>query len=133
MQSKSILSSSKKSSSSKKAPKRKVVKWRRSRHTCPVCKGSGLLPKEHVEYLNQVLQWAKQGRLQEVRDAAYAQLEFAEEMGLDEHVIVKLSNGRIEEARINRVIRHSNGTKPQVDFGHDETPLVELWQVLEDS
>jgi hypothetical protein len=50
-----------------------------------------------------------------------------------QHVIVKLSNGRIEEARINHVIQHSEGTKLQVDFGHDETTLVELWQVLEDS
>ena len=47
-------------------------------------------------------------------------------------ILVKLSGGRIEEARINHVIQHPDGTKLQVDFGHDETALVELWQVLED-
>ena len=31
-----------------------------------------------------------------------------------QHFIVKLSNGRIEEARINRVIQHSDGMKLQV-------------------
>ena len=49
-----------------------------------------------------------------------------------QHVIVKFSNGRIEEVRINYVIQHSDGMKLQVDFGHDETALIELWQVLED-
>jgi hypothetical protein len=44
---------------------------------------------------------------------------------------VKLSNGRIEEARINHVLRESDSTK-LLDFGHDETALVELWQVMED-
>ena len=29
------------------------------------------------------------------------------------------------------VTEHSDGTKLQVDFGHDETALVELWQVIE--
>ena len=43
-----------------------------------------------------------------------------------QHVIVKLSNGRIEEARINHVLEHSDGMKLLVDFGHDETALVEL-------
>ena len=45
---------------------------------------------------------------------------------------MKLSGGRIVEARVNHVIRHRDGTKLQVDFGQDETALIELWQVLED-
>lgn len=45
---------------------------------------------------------------------------------------IKLSNGRIEEARVNHVIQHADGTKLQVDFGHDETALIELWQVVEE-
>ena len=49
-----------------------------------------------------------------------------------QQIIVKLSNGRIEEARVNHVVQHSDGTKLQVDFGHDETALIELWQVVED-
>jgi hypothetical protein len=48
-------------------------------------------------------------------------------------ILVKLSAGRIVEARVNHVIPHPDGTKLQVDFGHDETALIELWQVLEES
>ena len=47
-------------------------------------------------------------------------------------ILVKLSGGRIVEARVNHLIQDRNGTKLQVDFGHDETALVELWPVLED-
>jgi hypothetical protein len=45
-------------------------------------------------------------------------------------ILVKLSGGRIVEARVNHVIPHSDGTKLQVDFGRDETALIELWQVV---
>ena len=47
-------------------------------------------------------------------------------------ILVKLSGGRIVEARVNHVIPHSDGTKLQVDLGHDETAPIELWQALED-
>lgn len=55
-----------------------------------------------------------------------------EEFGPGQAIRVKPSNGRIEEARVNHVIQHPDGIKLQVDFGHDETALIELWQVLED-
>ena len=45
---------------------------------------------------------------------------------------VKLSNGRIEEARVNHVVPGRDGPRLQVDFGHDETALIYTWQVLED-
>lgn len=48
-----------------------------------------------------------------------------------QHVVVKLSNGGIEEARSNHVVQGSDGIKLQVDFGHDETALLETWQVIE--
>jgi hypothetical protein len=35
------------------------------------------------------------------------------------------------EARVNHVIQDRDATKLPVDFGHDETALIELWQVLE--
>jgi hypothetical protein len=41
-------------------------------------------------------------------------------------ILLKLSGGRIAEARVNHVIPHSDGTTLQVDFGHDETALIEL-------
>jgi hypothetical protein len=49
-------------------------------------------------------------------------------------ILVKLSGGRIVEACVNHVIQRRDGTKLQVDFGRDETALIELWQVqvLED-
>jgi hypothetical protein len=55
-----------------------------------------------------------------------------EEYKPGQSIRVKLSGGRIEEARINHVIQHPDGMKLQVDFGHDETALVELWQIIED-
>jgi hypothetical protein len=36
------------------------------------------------------------------------------------------------KARVNHLIQDRDATKLQVDFGHDETALIELWQVLED-
>ena len=51
---------------------------------------------------------------------------------LYELFLVKLSGGRIVEARVNHLIQDRDGIKLQVDFGHDETALIELWQVLED-
>jgi hypothetical protein len=47
-------------------------------------------------------------------------------------ILVKLSGGRIVEAGVNHLIQDRDATKLQVDFGHDETALIELWQVLED-
>ena len=37
---------------------------------------------------------------------------------------------RIVEARVNHLIQDRDATKLQVDFGHDETALIEHWQVL---
>jgi DoxX len=39
---------------------------------------------------------------------------------------------RGEKLGINHLIQDCDATKLQVDFGHDETALIELWQVLED-
>jgi hypothetical protein len=44
---------------------------------------------------------------------------------------VNLHRGRIEEATIKAIIEHSSGKKLQVDFGHDQTALIEPWQVVE--
>ena len=47
-------------------------------------------------------------------------------------ILVELSGRRIVEARVNHLIQDRDGIKLQVDFGHDETALIEIWQVLED-
>ena len=47
-------------------------------------------------------------------------------------ILVELSGRRIVEARANHLIQDRDGIKLQVDFGHDETALIEIWQVLKD-
>jgi hypothetical protein len=49
-----------------------------------------------------------------------------------QHIRIKLSGGRIEEAAIKAIIERADGIRLQVDFGHDETALIESWQVVED-
>ena len=48
-----------------------------------------------------------------------------------DHVLVKLSGGRIVEATIKALVDTTEGTRLQVDFGYDETALVYDWQVVE--
>jgi hypothetical protein len=49
-----------------------------------------------------------------------------------QRIRIKLSGGRIEEATIKSVIERTDGIRLQVDFGHDETASIELWQVVQD-
>ena len=44
---------------------------------------------------------------------------------------IKLSNGRIEEATVKAVIYLGSTQKLQVDFGHDETALIDTRQLVE--
>jgi hypothetical protein len=46
-------------------------------------------------------------------------------------VKINLHTGRIVNATVKAVIERTDGKQLQVDFGHDETTLIELWQVLE--
>jgi hypothetical protein len=41
-----------------------------------------------------------------------------------DHVLVKLSGGRIVEATIKALVDTKEGIRLQVDFGYDETALV---------
>ena len=49
-----------------------------------------------------------------------------------DHVLVKLSGGRIVEATIKAITESTEGTRLQVDFGYDETALIYDWQVVEE-
>jgi hypothetical protein len=49
-----------------------------------------------------------------------------------QHIHIKLSGRGIEEVTIKAVIEHTDGIRLQVDFGHDQTALIELWQVVKD-
>ena len=44
---------------------------------------------------------------------------------------VNLHHGKIEDAVVRAVIEHTDGLKLQVDFGHEQTALIDMWQVVE--
>jgi hypothetical protein len=44
----------------------------------------------------------------------------AKELKPGQHIRIKLSGGRIEEATIKAVIDRTDGVRLQVDFGHDD-------------
>ena len=46
-----------------------------------------------------------------------------------DHLLVKLSGGRIVEATIKAVIDTTDGVRLQVSFG-DETARIYLWQIV---
>jgi hypothetical protein len=41
-------------------------------------------------------------------------------------------NNRILDAVIRAVIEESSGLRLQVDFGHEQTALIDEWQVVKD-
>jgi hypothetical protein len=45
-------------------------------------------------------------------------------------VKVKLNDGRIVDATIRAVVINDGEQKLQVDYGHEETALLGLWQVV---
>ena len=47
-------------------------------------------------------------------------------------VRVNLHHGKIEDAVVRAVIEHTDGLKLQVDFGHEQTALIEEWQVVKE-
>ena len=49
-----------------------------------------------------------------------------------DRILVNLHRGRIEEATVKAIIEHTSGKKLQVDFGHDQTALIDPWQVVQD-
>ena len=49
-----------------------------------------------------------------------------------QRIQIKLSGGRIEEATVKAVLEQTDGIRLQVDFGHDQTALIESWQVVKD-
>ena len=44
-------------------------------------------------------------------------------------VSVTLHTGRIVDGTVRAIVPHTDGTRLQVDYGNDETALVELWRV----
>jgi hypothetical protein len=50
---------------------------------------------------------------------------------VSDHVQVKLSGGRIVEARIKAIVRTTEGVRLQVSF-RGEMALIYLWQIVEE-
>ena len=46
-----------------------------------------------------------------------------------ERVTLTLHTGRLVEGVVRAVVERTDGVRLQVDYGKDETALVELWQV----
>ena len=53
------------------------------------------------------------------------------QFSVGQHIEIKLAGGRIEPAIVKAVIQHTDGTKLQVDFGHEQTALIDVWQVVD--
>jgi transcription antitermination factor NusG len=45
---------------------------------------------------------------------------------------INLHAGRIEEATVKDIVEHTDGLRLQVDFGHEQTALIHVWQVVGD-
>jgi hypothetical protein len=49
-----------------------------------------------------------------------------------EHILVRFPVGKIEEVTIRAVIEGTDGVHLQVDWGYDQTALIEEWQVIKE-
>lgn len=54
------------------------------------------------------------------------------QFNVGDKIRVNLHHGKIEDAVVKAVIQHAGGTKLQIDFGHEQTALIDLWQVVQD-
>jgi hypothetical protein len=54
------------------------------------------------------------------------------EYKVGDQIIVKLLDDRKVDATIRAVFQQDDETKLNIDYGHEETATLELWQVLED-
>ena len=53
------------------------------------------------------------------------------EFKVGDHIQISLNN-QIMDAVIRAVIEHTDGLRLQVDFGHEQTALIDEWQVVKD-
>ena len=54
------------------------------------------------------------------------------EFKVGDKIRVNLHHGKIEDAVVRAVIEHTDRLKLQVDFGHEQTALIEEWQVVKE-
>jgi hypothetical protein len=53
-----------------------------------------------------------------------------DDLTIGDRILANLHHGRTEEAVIKAIIPDGDGKKFQIDYGHDETALIEDWQVI---
>jgi hypothetical protein len=53
------------------------------------------------------------------------------EYEVGDHLMVKLSGGRIVEGTVKAIVDRTDGVRLQVSFG-DETALIYLWQIVKE-
>ena len=53
------------------------------------------------------------------------------EFKVGDKIQVNLHHGKIEDAVVRAVIEHTDGLKLQVDFGHEQTALIDASEVRE--
>jgi|HubBroStandDraft_6_1064221.scaffolds.fasta_scaffold1926985_1 hypothetical protein len=56
--------------------------------------------------------------------------EAGQAFSVGDHIKVKLHDARTVDATIRAVVLNGKETKLQVDYGHGETALIALWQIL---
>jgi hypothetical protein len=54
------------------------------------------------------------------------------EFHVGQRIRINAHSGRIEVATVKAIVEHADGVRLQVDFGHEQTALIHLWQVIED-
>jgi hypothetical protein len=54
------------------------------------------------------------------------------EFHVGQSIRINVHSGRIEDATVKAIVKHTDGVRLQVDFGHEQTALIRLWQVVED-
>jgi hypothetical protein len=53
------------------------------------------------------------------------------QFNVGDKIRVNLHHGKIEDAEVRAVIADKGGVKLQVDFGFNQTGLIESWQVVD--
>jgi hypothetical protein len=49
-----------------------------------------------------------------------------------QRIRINVHSGRIEDATVKANVEHTDNVRLQVDFGHEQTALIHMWQVVED-
>ena len=53
------------------------------------------------------------------------------EFKVGDKIRVNLHHGKIEDAVVRAMIQHTDGLKLQIDFGHEQTALIDASEVRE--